>query len=127
MRFARGLRGTCVSPGGGVVGTDRVNFSEGSMRFGECGGEADGFQQQTERFILPAAHAVEAGEITVWLGVGGFLRDPGALLVDVFLRLLVEREIDDVLAPETHLRFPISNRRTSITLVLVGPVLTRSP
>ena len=39
----------------------------------------------------------------------------------------IARSLDHLFAPETHFPDPTKTIRTSITLVWVGPVITRSP
>ena len=116
-----------MAPGGGEVVTQDVHFRQRGVGFGEGRVEADGFKKQSESFLGLEGHAVQLRQMVIRLGVGGLAEDPGTLLFDVRLGLAIQGEIDDFFAPETRSFDPTRIKRTSITLVLVGPVMIRSP
>ena len=84
-----------VSPGGGVIVENGVEFHQGDVRIGVAVVEAGGVQKQRQSFLAPVCHAIELGEMKVGLGVRGFPRDPGLLLVDETESVLVESGLDD--------------------------------
>ena len=126
-RDSVGLGEPGVAPGGGQIVADDVQLRQGRVRFSEVRIEADRFEQQSESLIGLERHPVQLRQMVIRLGVGRFAQNPGPLFVDVGLCLPIESEIDDLFAPETHAFDATRIRRTSITLVFVGPVITRSP
>jgi len=126
-RVAMRLGGTGVTPGGGVIAADGVDFGQGSVGRGELGVETHGFKQEAEAVILAAFHAVELGQVKIGARIGGLSLDPGALFGHLAAGFGAEGDIHDFFAPETHAGAPIRRICTSATLVLVGPVMTRSP
>lgn len=126
-RVAISLGGAGVAPGGGVIAAHGIDFGQGGVGGGELGVEPHGFEQQAERLILAAFDAVELGQVKIRARIGGLASDPGPLFGHVAARLAAERDLHDLVAPETHAGAPISMICTSATLVLVGPVMTRSP
>ena len=97
------------------------------MRLPQTIVQADGLQKQSERFFVPALDPVQLRQIIVGTRVARLPLDPRALFLDMEAGLVAKREMDDFLTPETHFPYPIRTIRTSMTLVLVGPVITRSP
>ena len=91
-----------VAPGGGVVGSDYVEFSEGDVGVGEGRVEADGFEKETQGVVGPEGDPVELGEMVVGAGVGGVAGDPGTLFGDLGGGLVVEGGVDHFAAPEGH-------------------------
>src|SRR5579871_66242 len=119
--------GAGMLPGCAAITAHGVNLGERDVGIGIAGIESHGFQQQAQRFFLAVLHSIQLRKIVKRARVRRILRNRGPLLRDMAGRLLIEREIDDFLAPEAHCCDPTKTRRTSITLVWVGPVLTRSP
>jgi hypothetical protein len=127
LGVARAFGGAGVMAGGGIVGTHGVNLGQRDMRIGIGGVETHGFQQQSEGFLLAVLDAVELRQVVERPRVRGVEGNRGPLFLNVALRLLIEREIDNFFPPEAHCCDPTKTRRTSITLVCVGPVVSRSP
>src|SRR5579872_684660 len=116
-----------VLPRGTIVFAHDVHLRQRDVGVGERLVEPNRFEQQRQRFVRSPVDAIELRQVVVRPRVGRLARDPGALLFDVLARFVVERGLDDLLAPEAHRFAPTSTIRTSITLVLVGPVINRSP
>jgi hypothetical protein len=47
-----------MAPGGGVVVLEDVHFGEGGVGVGEIRGEANGFEEQAERFLGFEGYAI---------------------------------------------------------------------
>src|ERR1035441_7403868 len=72
------------------------------MRLGERRVEADRFEQQTQRLLLPALRSVKLRQVEIWPRVPRLARNPSALLVHLAFGLIAERPLDHLIAPETH-------------------------
>src|ERR1035441_1944381 len=110
-----------------VVRAHRVNLGKRHMRIGACFIQPHCFQQQRQRLVLLLRDAVELREVVPWPRIPRLARDPFLLLANVRRGFAIERKVDHLFAPEAHGCSPTRIRRTSITLVLVGPVTNRSP
>src|ERR1017187_753026 len=115
-----------MPPCRGVVAARRVELRECGVRRSELRVQLYGVQHQPERFVLAPLHAIELRQMQIGPRVTRLARDPCQLLLHVFARFGIEGRLDHVLAPETHCAAPTRKMRTSITLVFVGPVITRS-
>src|ERR1017187_1026473 len=111
----------------GIVCAHRVNLGERHVRAGAGVVEPNRFQQQRQRFILLLLDAVELRQVVPGPRIPRLARDPFLLFANVRRGFAIQREIDHLFAPEAHGCSPTRIRRTSITLVLVGPVTLRSP
>jgi len=116
-----------VTPCSRIVGAHSVDFGQRDMRVRVCGIQAHRFEQQRQRIFLPLLHTIKQRQVVPGLCIPRLTGDPFLLLADVFGSFAVERRLDDVFAPEAHGCAPTRINRMSITLVLVGPVITRSP
>jgi len=111
----------------GIVCADGVNLSEGHVRVGAGVVEPHGFEQQRQGFAWLPLDAIELRQVVPRPRVLRLARDPFLLFANVHGSFVVQRKIDHVFPPEGHACSPTRMSRTSMTLVLVGPVTTRSP
>ena len=126
------LGGGSMTPCGGIVGLDDVDFGERGLGVGEGWVEPDCLEEKAESVFMAGGDAIELRELVVGARIAWLALDPGALFGDLNAGFVVEGEVYR-LAPETHnfARRPEARVtriiRTSATLVFVGPVFTRSP
>src|SRR5690242_18166567 len=116
-----------MPPSRRIIRARDVDLGERVVRIGKRRVQPYRFQEQPERLVLLQRHAIQLRQVIVRPRIAGSARNPGALLVHLLHGLVIERKLDHLFTPETHLPDPTRISRTSITLVPVGPVLTRSP
>ena len=91
-----------MTPRGGVILSHDVDFRKRDVCLGECGIEMNGFEQQSDRFIVLPLHAIKQRQMIIRPRVARFARDPLELLAHVDLGLVFERGVDQLFAPEVH-------------------------
>src|ERR1035438_9376354 len=101
---ALGLAG--VPPRGPVILADGINLGQRDVGFAEPLVQPHRFEQQRQRFLLAALHAIELGQVEIGTRIARLARDPCPLLVHVAFGLMAERRLNRFVPPETHPRNP---------------------